>query len=130
MAQEDKKNTTLNWVLGLGCGIPLLIFLASETRPSANPAAPLTQAQVTGAREVMDDLIKRGAVDRFEMGASQTVRIWAGPRWKGLKMDQKVVFCNATLRYYGDRDAKIIRVVDRDEKTVGTYSPDLGYQAE
>lgn len=109
--------------------IALATCIASSSKPSAPPppAPTLSSEDKDKARAVLQDLVRKGAIDKHEMGASGMARIWAGPKWEGLTFEQKTTFCAAVLAVH---DAHGLRVISRSGKDIGSYDKTLGYQAE
>ena len=105
-------------------------FFFGVLRGPSTPPAPepsLSNTDKDKAREVLQDLIRRGAIDKHELGAAGMARIWAGPKWEGLTFDQKTTFCAAVLAVH---DAHGVRVISRSGKNIGSFDKTLGYQSE
>lgn len=125
------KPSSFVWMAALTVGIFIVLAtcISSFSKPSPPPAAPATEPppDKDKAREVLQDLVRRGAIDKHEMGASGMARIWAGPKWEGLTFDQKTTFCAAVLAVH---DAHAVRVISRSGKNLGSFDKTLGYRPE
>jgi hypothetical protein len=106
-----------------------VILFSVLSGPSVTPpsATTLSSGDKDKARDVLQDLVRKGAIDKHEMGAAGMARIWAGPKWEGLTFDQKTTFCAAVLAVH---DAHAVRVISRNGKDIGSFDKTLGYQSK